>query len=493
MTVQSTTHQPKAASTADQSTAETTRIPTLTRTLTGWGRTQPSTAEVLRTPDVELIARAVAQVADDNADKPAHLQRGVIARGMGRSYGDPAINGGGLVIDMQDLNHIHSIDPDSAIVDVDAGVTLDQLMKAALPYGLWVPVLPGTRQVTIGGAIGPDIHGKNHHSAGSFGNHVASMELLVADGRVLHLEPEGSTDDPSGELFWATIGGMGLTGIILRARIRMTRTETAFFIADGDLTHSLDETIAFHSDGSEVNYTYSSAWFDAISRAPKLGRAAISRGSLATLDQLKELAPKLAKDPLKFHAPQLLTVPDIFPNFTMNKLSMIAIGELWWLKSGTYKNHVQNLTQFYQPLDLIGEWNRGYGSKGFLQYQFVVPTDAVEPFKQIIVDIQSSGHYSALNVFKLFGEGNKAPLSYPMPGWNVCVDFPIKPGLGQFLDSLDQRVMEFGGRLYLAKESRTSAENFHKMYPGMAGWLQTRKAIDPTGVFASDMSRRLEL
>ncbi|MEL4153539.1 FAD-binding oxidoreductase [Corynebacterium bovis] len=468
-------------------------LQTTTRTLTGWGRTAPSTAEVLRTRDTDVIARAVAQVADSNADKPAHLTRGVIARGMGRSYGDPAMNGGGLVVDMQDLNRIHSIDPDTALVDVDAGVTLDQLMKAALPHGLWVPVLPGTRQVTIGGAIGPDIHGKNHHSAGSFGNHVASMELLVADGRVLHLEPEGSPDDPTGELFWATVGGMGLTGIILRATIRMTRTETAYFIADGDLTRDLDETIAFHSDGSEVNYTYSSAWFDAISAPPKLGRAAISRGSLATLDQLKELAPKLAKDPLKFNAPQLMTVPDIFPSFTMNKLSMIAVGELWWLKSGEYRNAVQNLTQFYQPLDLIGEWNRGYGPKGFLQYQFVVPTEAVEPFKEIIRDIQRSGHYSALNVFKLFGEGNRAPLSYPMPGWNVCVDFPIKKGLGAFLDELDTRVMEFGGRLYLAKESRTSAENFHRMYPGLEGWLRTRREIDPTGVFASDMSRRLEL
>lgn len=466
---------------------------TTAQKLHGWGRTAPTTAQVLSTPDVEEIIRAVKLVAEDNADKPSYLRRGVIARGMGRSYGDPTQNAGGLVIDMQPLNKIHSIDPESAIVDVDGGVTLDQLMKAALPYGLWVPVLPGTRQVTIGGAIGPDIHGKNHHSAGSFGNHVMSMELLVADGRVLHLTPEGSEDDPNGELFWATVGGMGLTGIILRAKIRMTKTETAYFIADGDLTSGLEETIAFHSDGSEHNYTYSSAWFDAISPEPKLGRSAISRGSLATLAQLEELAPKLAKDPLKFNAPQLVTVPDIFPNFTMNKLSMIAIGELWWLKSGEYRNKIQNLTQFYQPLDLIGEWNRGYGSKGFLQYQFVVPVDAVEPFKEIIRDIQRSGHYSALNVFKLFGPGNKAPLSFPMPGWNVCVDFPIRPGLGQFLDGLDKRVMEFGGRLYLAKESRTSAENFHKMYPGMSGWLATRNSIDPTGVFASDMSRRLEL
>ena len=460
-----------------------------TQSLYGWGRTAPSTAQVLSTADVDTIAQAVKQVADENSELPEHKRRGIIARGMGRSYGDPAQNGGGLVVDMTPLNRIHSIDPDTGIVDVDAGVTLDQLMKAALPYGLWVPVLPGTRQVTIGGAIGPDIHGKNHHSAGSFGNHVLSMELLVADGRVLHLEPTGKNS----ELFWATVGGMGLTGIILRARIQMTFTETAYFIADTDRTDTLDETIAAHSDGSEVNYTYSSAWFDAISAPPKTGRSTISRGSLATLDQLKEFAPKLAKDPLKFNAPQLMTVPDIFPSWTMNKLSLMAIGEAYYLMGSPSRNDVKNLTQFYQPLDLIGEWNRGYGSNGFLQYQFVVPTDAVEPFKEIIRDMQRSSHYSALNVFKLFGPGNKAPLSYPMPGWNVCVDFPIKPGLGTFLDDLDKRVMEFGGRLYLAKESRTSAENFHKMYPGLEGWLKTRNDIDPTGVFASDMSRRLEL
>ena len=462
-------------------------------TLHGWGRTAPTRAQVLSTEDLDTIVAAVKQVADDNADKPDHLKRGVIARGMGRSYGDPAQNAGGLVIDMQPFNKIHSIDPDNALVVVDGGVTLDQLMKAALPYGLWVPVLPGTRQVTIGGAIGPDIHGKNHHSAGSFGNHVVSMDLLVASGEILTLKPEGSEDDPDGELFWATVGGMGLTGIIVQATIRMTKTETAFFIADGDLTSNFDETIEFHADGSEANYTYSSAWFDAISPEPKLGRAAISRGSLATLDQLKELAPKLAKDPLKFSAPQLITVPDIFPNFTMNKLTMQAVGQAWWLKSGEYRDQVQNLTQFYQPLDLIGEWNRGYGSRGFLQYQFVVPRETTSELKSIVRSIQASGHYSALNVFKLFGEGNRAPLSFPMPGWNICVDFPIKPGLGHFLDELDKRVLDFGGRLYLAKESRTSAEKFHQMYPQMQSWLNTRNQIDPTGVFASDMSRRLEL
>ena len=195
-------------------------------------------------------------------------------------------------------------------------------MKVALPHGLWVPVLPGTRQVTVGGAIACDIHGKNHHSAGSFGNHVRSIDLLTADGDIRHLTPGDSDSD----VFWATVGGNGLTGIILRATIEMTPTETAYFIADGDVTASLDETIAFHSDGSEANYTYSSAWFDAISPPPKLGRAAISRGSLATLEQLPK---KLRRNPLKFDAPQFFTVPDIFPNGLMNKLTLTTIGELY--------------------------------------------------------------------------------------------------------------------------------------------------------------------
>jgi decaprenylphospho-beta-D-ribofuranose 2-oxidase len=447
--------------------------------LTGWGRTAPTVAEVLSTRDVEVIAKAVARVADGGT-------RGVIARGLGRSYGDNAQNGGGLVIDMTPLNRIHSIDADTRMVDADAGVNLDQLIKAALPFGLWVPVLPGTRQVTVGGAIACDIHGKNHHSAGSFGNHVRSIHLLTADGEIRHLTPGDSDSD----LFWATVGGNGLTGIILRATIEMTPTETAYFIADGDVTRSLDETIAFHCDGSEATYTYSSAWFDAISAPPKLGRAAISRGSLAKLEQLPK---KLQKNPLKFDAPQYFTVPDVFPSGLAGKYTFGPMTELWYRKSGTYRGKAQNLTQFYHPLDMIGEWNRLYGSAGFGQYQFVVPTEALDEFKRIMCDIQKSGHYSFLNVFKLFGPGNRAPLSFPIPGWNVCVDFPVKPGLAEFLNELDRRVLEFGGRLYTAKDSRTTAQTFHAMYPRIDEWIAVRRKIDPDGVFASDMARRLEL
>lgn len=448
--------------------------------LTGWGRTAPSVADVVAVSSVDDVIGWVERAP----------RRGVLARGLGRSYGDVAQNGGGVVLDLTGLNRIHRLDAETAEVSVDAGVSLDALMRAALPLGLWVPVLPGTRQVTVGGAIACDIHGKNHHSAGSFGNHVADLDLVGADGRVRHLTPEGAPDDPTGELFWATVGGLGLTGVIVRATLRMQRTETAYFVADGVKTASLDETIEVHSDGSEAQYAYSSAWFDAISGPPKLGRAAISRGNLARLDQLP---PALQRDPLAFDAPTLVTLPDVFPNGLANRATFSAIGELWYLTSGTYRGKVQNLTQFYHPLDLFGHWNRAYGSDGFLQYQFVVPPEAVGEFRGIIADIAASGHYSFLNVFKLFGAGNRAPLSYPMRGWNVCVDFAIRAGLGEFCSRLDDRVREFGGRLYAAKDSRCRASDFHAMYPRVDEWLRVRRRCDPDGVFVSDLARRLEL
>lgn len=467
-----------------------TDLPLTPRSLTGFGQTAPSVAQVLSTPDVEVIAAAVRQVADASPASPSYLRRGIVARGLGRSYGDHACNGGGIVVDMTRLNRIHSLSSETAIADVDAGVSLDQLMKTALPFGLWVPVLPGTRQVTVGGAIGSDIHGKNHHSAGSFGSHVLSLDLLMADGEVRTLTPSGGPDDKDAALFWATIGGNGLTGIVIRARIAMTRTETAYFIADGIATADLDETVAVHQDGSEDNYTYSSAWFDLINPPPKLGRAAVSRGSLAKLDQLP---PKLAANPLQFTAPKLPAVPNLFPVGVMNKLSLGLVGEAFYRVSGNYQNKIVNLTQFYHMLDITTGWQKAYGPAGFAQHQFLVPPNALEDFKAIIRWIQTQGHYSALNVFKLFGPGNKAPLSFPMAGWNVAMDFPNKPGVNEFLNELDSRVMEFGGRVYTAKDSRVSAENFHKMYPRVDEWIAVRRKADPQGVFASDMARRLEL
>ncbi|HEX8935971.1 MAG TPA: FAD-binding oxidoreductase, partial [Pseudonocardiaceae bacterium] len=371
------------------------------RTLSGWGRTAPSTARVLIDPSVESIQRAVRGAGD----------RGVIARGLGRSYGDPAQNAGGLVIDMTGLARIHSLDAGSGLAVVDAGISLDALMRAALPLGLWVPVLPGTRQVTVGGAIAADIHGKNHHSAGSFGNHVRSLDLVTADGSIVTLTPDGDpiAGSAGSELFWATVGGMGLTGIIVRATIALTPVESAYFVVDTDRTGDLDELMVLLTDGSDDRYDYSAAWFDAISTGSKLGRAVLTRGSLARRD---ELPPKLRRDPLTFDAPQLLTAPNVFPNGLANRAVFGALSEAWYRKAPKRRrNEIQNLTSFYHPLDMIGEWNRAYGARGFLQYQFVVPMSAQDTFRTIVEQIARSGHVSFLNVLKRFGEASRAPLS----------------------------------------------------------------------------------
>nr|WP_092604118.1 FAD-binding oxidoreductase [Actinopolyspora xinjiangensis] len=446
------------------------------RMLTGWGRTAPTMAEVVSTPDVETIARVVREAGP----------RGLIARGLGRSYGDPSQNAGGTVIDMTALDRIHTIDVDNAVVDVDAGVSLDTLMRRLLPHGLWLPVLPGTRQVTVGGAIGADIHGKNHHSQGSFGSHVLSLDLLTADGEVRTLTPEGE----SAELFWATVGGMGMTGIIVRATIRLKRVETAYFVVDNIQTRNLDELLEHFTDGSDDDYVYSVAWFDSLARGDRMGRALLTRGNPATLN---ELPKKLRKNPLGFDAPQLMTAPPVFPNGLVNKYTITAFNEVWYRKAPTKYGSVQNITQFFHPLDLVGEWNRVYGSNGFLQYQFMVPFGQEQMFRRSIDKISASGHVSFLNVLKTFGPGNAAPMSFPDEGWTLTVDIPVTPGLDRLCRDLDEMVLEAGGRLYLAKESRTTPEMIERMYPRIDEWRETRAAVDPEGIFRSDLARRLNL
>ena len=443
--------------------------------LHGWGRTSPSLATVVTPRSVDHVVTAVTSVGP----------RGIIARGLGRSYGDPAQNAGGTVLVMTGLDRIHAIDAASGLVDVDAGVSLDTLMRAALPHGLWLPVLPGTRQVTIGGAIGADIHGKAHHVAGSFGNHVRSLTLVTADGAVRELAPDG----PDAELFWATVAGMGLTGVVVRATLALHPVETAYFRVDTEQIGNLDELMARQMVDDD-KYAESVSWFDAVTTGAHFGRGLLTRANHARLD---ELPAKLRGEPLKFDAPQLLTVPDVFPPGMLNKLTGKLFSEVWYRKSPTKLGAIQNITQFLHPLDIVGEWNRGYGPRGFVQYQFVVPPERGDVVRTVLERMTAAGQVSALNVLKRFGAGNQAPLSFPMPGWTLAVDIPVGPGLGRLCDELDELVLDAGGRLYLAKESRTTAEAIRRGYPRLDEWRKIRDAVDPHTVFASDLSRRLEL
>jgi decaprenylphospho-beta-D-ribofuranose 2-oxidase len=451
------------------------RVDAEMRTLAGWGRTAPSSARVLTPKSVTEVVESLRNVAE----------RGVVARGLGRAYGDPAQNAGGLVLDMTGMNRVHAVDADAATVDTDAGVSLDTLMRRLLPFGLWLPVLPGTRQVTVGGAIAADIHGKAHHVEGSFCEHVASMDLVTADGEVHTLTPDG----PEADLFWATAGGMGLTGVVVRATLKLNRVETAYFLVDTDQVDNLDDLMARQSVDDE-NYLESVSWFDATTTGPHLGRGILTRANHATLDDLPR---KLRANPLKFDAPQLLTIPNVFPPGLLNKLTARIFNELWYRKSPTKHGAIQNITMFLHPLDIMGEWNRLYGPHGFIQYQYVIPFGHEDAVKESIRMIAESGFVSALNVLKRFGAGNRGPLSFPAPGWTLAVDIPTKRGLDDLYSALDQLVLDAGGRLYLAKESRTTAEAVQRMYPRLDEWRKIRAAVDPHGIFVSDMARRLRL
>jgi len=466
------------------STVETQpAIPEQLVALHGWGRTA---ASMSRLTSVDNLADAVSALRSSGG-------RGVSLRGLGRSYGDAAQNAGGTTLDLTRMNKILAVDAaaEPATVTVQAGVSLDQLMRALLPFGLWVPVLPGTRQVTIGGAIAADVHGKNHHTQGSFGNHVLSLDLLTADGEVHTLTPGGEPGaNEDGRLFWATIGGMGLTGAILGATVAVQRTETAYFSVDTDRCSDIDDLMAKMSTGDDA-YTYSVAWFDAVTRGRHMGRAVLTRGDKASLS---ELTPKLRRDPLKFVAPSFGTIPEVFPNRMVNQVTAKAFSEFWFRKAPAHRTgELQNITQFFHPLDIVAGWNRIYGPHGFLQYQFVVPFEESETFRRCFEMIVTSGHLSCLNVLKRFGPGNPSPLSFPMPGWTLTVDLPIERGLDRLCDALDAEVVGAGGRVYLAKDSRLPADTFRAMYPRLDDFLAVRRDGDPDGLFGSDLARRLHL
>ena len=330
-------------------------------TLTGWGRTAPSSAELVERPgrDVEQVAAAVK-------DLPA---RGGIARGLGRSYGDPAQNGGGVVLRLLDQARETVIDEAAATATVPAGVSLDDLLRVLVPRGWFVPVTPGTRFVTVGGAIASDIHGKNHHLDGSFGANVVRLALLLADGTVRELSP---TEEP--DLFWATVGGMGLTGVILDATIRLLPVATSRLSVDTERIGDLDTLLAAMERGDRY-FRYSVAWIDPMAKGRHLGRSVLTRADHATVDQLD---PPDAVDPLAYDPRQRVNVPPLVPApGVINHTTIKVFNELWFRKAPRRRiGHVESIPGFFHPLDMVGSWNRLYGRAGFLQYQLLLPFGA---------------------------------------------------------------------------------------------------------------------
>ena len=446
--------------------------------LSGWGRTAPSVASLVDVMPSELRAGGVTPEGLDDG-------RGVIARGLGRSYGDPAQNGGGTVLRVGP--GVIVLDDERGTVRVGAGVSLDELLRHIVPRGWFVPVTPGTRFVTVGGCLASDIHGKNHHADGSFGAHVTSMSMMLADGEIVEVTPASDPD-----LWWATIGGMGLTGIVLDAVVTLIPIQTSRCLVDTqrvpDLDSLIDEMAARDDD-----YRYSVAWIDLVATGAGLGRAVLTRGDHATPDQLSALAPKAAADPLAFSPGTLADVPPYVPN-VLNRLAVRAFNELWYRKAPLDHRSVETITGFFHPLDMVGRWNRLYGGAGFLQYQFVVPFDATDTLREVVHRVASSGHASFLAVLKRFGPESGGMLSFPTPGWTLTLDLPAgMHGLGALIADLDRLVLDAGGRHYLAKDATASPDLVRAGYPRLDEWLAVRRRVDPDRRWASDQARRLDL
>jgi decaprenylphospho-beta-D-ribofuranose 2-oxidase len=445
-----------------------------TELLTGWGLTAPTAATV-------VAPRTAADVDEAIANAGA---RGLIARGLGRSYGDAAQNAGGTVVDGNALTEVIDVDVARGTVRVGGGVSLDMLMRFVLPLGFFVPVTPGTRLVTIGGALAADVHGKSHHVDGSFANHVEQFTLHTPKG-VATVTP---TSDP--ELFWGTAGGMGLTGVVTEVELRLLPVETSLLRTENVRFPDLDAVMA-QMVADDERHRYSAAWLDCLARGASLGRAVLSRGDHA---RRADLPTKLQAEPLRFDPQARLVAPPWVPNGLLNHATVWAFNEFWYRITPSLHQEFESISAFFHPLDGVRGWNRLYGNRGFLQYQYVVPDDAHVAVRRSIEMLSDARAASFLAVLKRFGPGNPGPLSFPAPGWTLALDIPATvPGLAQLLDDLDTLVVEAGGRVYLAKDSRLRPELVPVMYPDLPRFAELRARVDPSGVLQSDLRRRLGL
>jgi len=445
--------------------------------LWGWGRTNPTVAEAV-TVEAASLAATLKEAGP----------RGALVRGLGRSYGDAAQNGGGLVLHVAAGAGDIALDTVSGKVTVGSGVSIDELLRIIVPRGFFVPVTPGTRFVTIGGAIASDIHGKNHHVDGSIGAHVDSITMVLADGSTTTIGPHVN---PS--LFWATVGGMGLTGAMVEATLRLLPIETSRMRVDTSRVADLDALLATMSSGDDDDARYSVAWIDLVAKGRNLGRSVLSRGEHARFD---DLDARDASAPYAYGPHQLVAVPPVVPPIgVLNHASIAAFNEFWFRRAPVRRvGHIEGIAAFFHPLDFVGSWNRLYGSRGMLQYQFVVPFGEERAMRTVVERLSASGAPSFLAVLKRFGAANPAPLSFPRAGWTLALDLPgASHGLGDLLHSLDRVVLDAGGRHYFAKDSHMTPNAVVRGYPRLDEWKAIRNQVDPHGVWQSDLGRRLGL
>ncbi len=429
--------------------------------LSGWGRCPVVEAQVLA-PDTLAVMRR--DVADSDA---------FIARGLGRSYGDSAL--APVVLSALRLDRLLAFDDETGELECEAGVSLDTLLKVFVPKGWFLPVTPGTSFVSVGGAVASDVHGKNHHGAGSFSAHVLGLKMLLGNGEVLDCDRTSHAD-----LFRATCGGMGLTGIILAVRLRLQRIASAWMRTTTLKANNLDDALDLFEARRDA--TYSVAWIDCLARGRALGRSLLMLGEHDAKGELADTADHIR------------SVPVDFPAGLLNRYSVAAFNTLYYHRQ--LRREVDGRSHFrpyFYPLDGIRDWNRLYGKPGFLQYQCVLPAQSGrEGMKLLLETIAQAGEGSFLAVLKIFGPGNDNPLSFPMAGPTLALDFRNTPKVRELLERLDAIVLDHGGRLYLTKDARMSAATFKRGYPRWEEMAQVRTRHHAERI-ASLQSRRLEI
>lgn len=446
------------------------------RLLCGWGRTAPTVARMLR-------PRTPEEVFDALTCAPA-TRGGAIARGAGRSYGDAAQNGGGAVIDGTALRGGLELDARRGVVRAGAGRTFAEILLYLAARGLTLPVVPGTRHLTVGGAIAGDVHGKNHLRDGSLARHVDSLTLCTPGAG-----PRRVSAEHDRELFEATLGGMGLTGVVVEATLRVAPMRTPWAVADIDRLDGLEQAIA--ALAGEQSHRYAIAWVDLLAEGAGFGRSVLTRSEEAPA------AVRAGRGPggPPFSTRPRLTVPRGFPGGVLRPRAVRAFNAVHW-RSAPRSERGRTLSMSAQlfPLDVLGEWSRLYGPAGMVQYQFVVPCGQEEVLLRAVHRLRERRQPMYLAVLKRFGPSRGGPLSFPIEGLTLAIDLPAgADGLYRALEEVDELVAGAGGRVYLAKDSRLRPQTLAAMYPGLGRFLELRGRVDPDGVLRSDMGRRLGL
>ena len=423
--------------------------------------------------------------ADADELRPALTRAGApaIARGLGRCYGDSAL--APRIFSSLRADKFLAFDESSGLLTCQAGVSLREILEAMVPRGWFLGVTPGTKFVTVGGAIAADVHGKNHHKDGNFGHTVQSMDVMLADGRVVTCGP-----DVEPELFETTCGGMGLTGVILQATIRLRRIESAFIREEIIPADNLDAVMQLFEQSQD--WTYSVAWIDCLAGGSRLGRSILMRGEHATV---AEAAPLLRqRPPLAFQPRQKLAVPFTLPGFVLNPLTVRAFNAFYHSSQSRHAGtRVIDYDEFFYPLDKIGSWNRIYGRRGFTQYQAVFPVETSRAgLQELLEHISGSGQGSFLAVLKQFGPATRF-ISFPRAGYTLALDFPITDRNLRLFEELDRIVLKHGGRLYLAKDCRMSRAMFDAGYANADAFRARIRTWDPDGRLGSLQSKRLGL